>query len=292
MSISLLMFLFIVGIILGSFINALVWRLRQQLDDDGNYKKLSDKKTREVSIVHGRSMCPHCKHQLTAKDLVPVFSWLLLKGKCRYCHKPIAKQYPLVEGVTALLFGLSYIWWPYEFSFAGWLLFIGWLLTLIILLALAIYDAKWYILPSRLVYTGSGIYLVALGLYSIAAKSTDLLLGSLLAGAIYFTVFVTIYLMSYLANSRGWSSKDWLGFGDVRLAFLLGLVAGSPLNVFVAIFLASIIGLCFTLPSVITKKVQLSSQVPFGPFLIIGAIVALFFGGSILNWYAVSVVGM
>ncbi|MEX2014368.1 MAG: prepilin peptidase, partial [Candidatus Saccharimonadales bacterium] len=95
------------GLSLGSFINALVWRLWQQEN-----KKQKTKNDRRYSILKGRSICPHCKHILQAKDLIPVLSWVLLRGKCRYCNKPISAQYPLVEAGTAALFILSYVFWP------------------------------------------------------------------------------------------------------------------------------------------------------------------------------------
>src|SRR4051794_11351319 len=97
---AILLFL---GLCFGSFINALVWRVHEQ--EKG-------KKTRNLSILHGRSQCPHCGHELAAKDLIPVISWLLLKGKCRYCGQPISRQYPAVEATTSGWFLLSYYFWP------------------------------------------------------------------------------------------------------------------------------------------------------------------------------------
>src|SRR5690606_2157613 len=105
-TVMIIIFLAILGLCVGSFVNALVWRLRMQ---ESSGKKKSDRK---MSISRGRSMCPHCRHELSAVDLVPVFSWLFLGGKCRYCRKPISKQYPLVELVTSILFIASYVFWP------------------------------------------------------------------------------------------------------------------------------------------------------------------------------------
>ena len=92
------------GLCAGSFVNALVWRLHEQ--------KRSKKADKKLSILNGRSMCVHCRHELTWYDLIPLFSWLLLRGKCRYCKKPISWQYPIVELATAAVFVLSYIFWP------------------------------------------------------------------------------------------------------------------------------------------------------------------------------------
>ena len=157
--------LFILGILFGSFINALVWRLHEQLDDDGNPKKLTKKQAKELSITKGRSMCPHCHHELAPKDLVPIVSWLMLGGKCRYCSKPISIEYPAIELLTGLLFVISYAFWPYGFG-SSWLVvwFITWLIVLIGLIALAIYDIKWMLLPDKIVFK---LYLVVFFSYII-----------------------------------------------------------------------------------------------------------------------------
>lgn len=118
------------GLLIGSAINAMVWRLH----------------TGE-SWARGRSKCPGCGHELAARDLVPVLSWLLLKGKCRYCRKPISRQYPLVELLTALLFGLSAA--RIGVNSAGAAVELGfWFLMLTLLLVMAVYDAKWKLLPT------------------------------------------------------------------------------------------------------------------------------------------------
>src|SRR5690348_8244818 len=106
------------GLGLGSFVNALVWRLHEQelAEEEPKHKRAKGKarqlSAKELSIVSGRSMCPDCHHELAPQDLIPVLSWLWLRGKCRYCSKPISWQYPLVELVTAALFIVSYLSWP------------------------------------------------------------------------------------------------------------------------------------------------------------------------------------
>src|SRR5262245_33007691 len=126
----------LLGLCLGSFVNALVWRIHEA--HKGN----------KISIFTGRSQCPHCHHQLAAKDLVPVLSWLIIRGRCRYCGQPISKQYPLVELAMVAVFIVSYAYWPGGFYGTGaWVLLISWMAVSVGLLALLIYDLKWMLLP-------------------------------------------------------------------------------------------------------------------------------------------------
>src|SRR5581483_9521605 len=147
----------VLGLCLGSFVNALVWRLHQQ-ELQVTSGKLQGRKnlkleTLNLSILSGRSMCPVCRHELAAKDLVPIFSWLGLRGRCRYCQAPISWQYPLVELALPLVFIVSYLGWPTDLSLPGqWLLFGGWLAAVTGLLALAVYDLRWLELPNRILY--------------------------------------------------------------------------------------------------------------------------------------------
>jgi leader peptidase (prepilin peptidase)/N-methyltransferase len=287
-----MIYVFLIGLAFGSFINALVWRLSEQLDSAGNRKKLSKTQKKDLSIVTGHSMCPNCQHRLAAKDLIPVFSWLMLKGRCRYCHKPISIQYPAVELTTASLFALSYAFWPYTLDGNEWFIFTGYLVALICLIAMAVYDIKYTILPSRLIYIAGLSYALPLLLVGLIDKDNIRFGMAVLSGVLYFAIFFSIFIASYWANKKGLSGKDWLGYGDVRLAFLLGLIVGDPILVFFAIFFASLIGIIVTLPSMLSKKVGLTSQIPFGPFLIAGAIVTFWWGDYILNWYSSSILGL
>src|SRR5665213_2769212 len=100
LTVMIIALLALLGLVFGSFVNALVWRLHEQEVLLEKRKKPSKKQLEKLSILNGRSMCPHCKHELAIKDLVPLFSWIALKGKCRYCGKPISWQYPVVELLT------------------------------------------------------------------------------------------------------------------------------------------------------------------------------------------------
>lgn len=257
------------GLALGSFINALVWRVHEQA---ASRKKAANPK---LSIVKGRSMCPGCKHVLAAQDLLPVFSWLSLRGKCRYCHKPISVQYPLVELLTAVLFVLSYLVWPYGFGAEGLTMFVGWLLLLTGLVALAVYDVRWMLLPNRMVYPLT-IFWTVLVLVRGALFEGGLpqiigaLLGAVACGGLFWILFQL-------------SDGKWIGGGDVKLGFLLGLVAGGALQSFLITFLASFLGTLWVMPMLVNKKVGFKAQVPFGPFLIAAAVIVFLFGERILE---------
>ena len=137
-----IVFILILGLSFGSFINAYEWRLRTK----GKKGKFGN-----LSIWHGRSMCPNCHHTLSGLDLIPVLSWLMLGGKCRYCSKRISLQYPLVEATTAILFVLSYIFWPHGFNTEGLILFVFWLVFLLGFMVLTIIDLRTKMLPNKIV---------------------------------------------------------------------------------------------------------------------------------------------
>ncbi|MDB5185915.1 MAG: putative Prepilin peptidase [Candidatus Saccharibacteria bacterium] len=250
------------GLCFGSFVNALVWRIHEQ-------SKAKTKKARaELSIMKGRSMCPHCKHTLGAHDLLPVISWLSLGGKCRYCHKPIAWQYPVVELITALLFVASYLWWPYGFDTIGTVMFAGWLAVLIGLVALTVYDLKWMLLPNRLTYPLMALWSVVIVIASVLRGDVSLIVSSTLGVIFCGGIFWVLYQVS---------DGRWIGGGDVKLGFLLGLIVGGPLNALFVIFIASLIGTFVALPLMALKKVNRSSQIPFGPYLIVGGVLVFLF---------------
>lgn len=288
--------LLLLGLCLGSFVNALVWRLHMQLDADGNpivskkEKAVSSKASDKVadsslSILNGRSMCPHCKHELSVKDLVPVFSWLSLGGKCRYCKKPISRQYPFVELLTAILFMISFVAWPTSLDSAWAVLgFATWLIALTGLVALAVYDIKWMLLPNRIVFPLMGIVTASVALQFVIGRPLDQLVfvvvNCVLSGGIFWILFQI-------------SGGKWIGGGDVKLGFLLGLLLpASATSSFLFLFMASILGLLYSLPLMLTGKLTKTSHVPFGPFLIAGAFVVVLWGEAITNWYITGLLGL
>jgi prepilin signal peptidase PulO-like enzyme (type II secretory pathway) len=216
-----------------------------------------------------------------------------LGGKCRYCKKPISIQYPIVELATALLFGLSYVYWPSNLvsgngqnlstqlfqgaTFRSDLLFVLWLVALVGLLALFVYDLRWFLLPNRIIYPLSVVAgLMALITIVSAPKPLLALINTILAVAIGGGIFYVLFQVS---------SGKWIGGGDVKLGWVLGLIAGTPARSMLFIFLASVIGTLLSLPLLATNRLKRSSYIPFGPLLIIGAIIMQLFGANILHWY-------
>ncbi len=263
----ILLALALLGLCFGSFVNALVWRLRKRRN-----------------FVSERSECTHCHHVLAWYDLIPVLSWIQLRGKCRYCHKPIDDS-PIVELMTAVLFIVSYVAWPFGFVGAGLILFGLWLGALVLLMALTVYDIRWQLLPDRLVWPlvvlGGVFGLIRFYGYHGHDISTVLLQmggGVLVISGLYFVLHQV---------SRG----AWVGFGDVKLNIFIGLILGWQ-QALLAIFLANLIGMIVVLPGIVLKKMSGKSRIPFGPFLILACIIALLWGQSIIDWYLHSLLSL
>ena len=276
--------LVVLGLGLGSFVNALVWRTRQQLTDDGEPKKLTKKQKQELSILTGRSMCPYCKQQLRPKDLVPVFSWLWLRGKCHACQKPISWQYPFIELFMGLLFAASYAFWPLPLT-GDWhaIVFASWLVAVVGLVALMVYDIKWMLVPNRIVYPLATITAVLM--------ATTFLLGRPVAdlGQIAFAILIGggLFWLVYQI-----SAGKWIGYGDVRLGLYLGLLVARPNLAFLTLFFASILGTLTTAPLLLSKKISKTTRIPFGPFLVAGAFIAMLWGQQLIDWYIGTMVGL
>jgi prepilin signal peptidase PulO-like enzyme (type II secretory pathway) len=261
--------LLVVGLCMGSFVNALVWRMHEQ-----SRKKQPSK---ELSILKGRSMCPHCRHELAVKDLIPVLSWLALRGRCRYCGKPIARQYPLVELSAAALFVLSYIWWPVAFSGPQTALFVLWLLLLTGFVALIVYDLRWMLLPDRML-APLGVLAALWAVITIASADKPLIAFLNTVGAVIVGggVFYALFQVS---------KGKWIGGGDVKLGWLLGLIAGTPARSGLFIFLGALLGSLVSVPLLLTKRAGRNTVIPFGPFLILAIIIVQLFGHDVLSWY-------
>jgi len=255
-------FIFLLGLCIGSFLNCAIYRLET-------------KKT-----LQGRSFCPKCKKQLLWQDLIPVFSFLFLGGKCRRCKKKISWQYPIVEIVTATLFVL--IFWSlgfgWDLGFGIWdfikLCFMFYFAS--VLIVIFVYDFKHYEIPDKVLIPAIAISFIYCALFDFGG-----ILNHLLAVLIGSGFFLSIFLIS---------KGKWMGFGDVKLAVLMGLLLGVP-NILLALFLAFLFGaiigvILMVLPfSKTGEKKSLKSEIPFGPFLITGTFFAILWGPKIINWY-------
>lgn len=271
--------LVLLGLCLGSFVNAFVWRLHEQETLKSKTKKLQDlkEKLEKLSILRGRSMCPHCRHQLVAKDLIPVVSWLGLKGKCRYCHKPISWQYPVVELGVALLFVLSYFCWPLALSGYGLLAFVLWLVFVVGFAILTVYDIRWFLLPDKVVWPLVGLAAVQVACHTLMYGGDTEVLWNAAFGILISSGFFYVLYMA--------SKGRWIGGGDVKLGLIIGLLVGGPWPALLVLYFASVLGTIVSLPLLVNKKMKRSSLVPFGPFLLVATVVVQLFGAGIMTWF-------
>lgn len=276
----IIVFLALLGLAFGSFVNALVWRLRQQERARSLPGRQAGKEQgAKYSISTGRSVCTSCGHKLAAQDLIPIFSWLALGGRCRYCNKPVSWQYPVIELLTAALFVLSYTFWPTTLNLqnlADFVEFGFWLVFLVGFMALIVYDLRWMLLPNRIIFP---LYVVAAaGVLVEAILTTDYYLlttaaaGAAVGGGLFYIIFQA-------------SGGKWIGGGDVKLGFLLGIIVGGPWLAFLMLFVASILGTAASLPMIASGKATRTSRIPFGPFLIAAAIIVYLSGQQIIDWY-------
>jgi prepilin signal peptidase PulO-like enzyme (type II secretory pathway) len=274
--------LLVFGLVLGSFVNALVYRLHEQQLLSNKKSAAAKKQLQKLSIMKGRSMCSSCGHQLAAIDLVPVLSWLWLRGKCRYCKRKISDS-SLVELIVPALFLFSYYFWSMTFRGSGLFDFILWLIFLVGFVALAVYDLRWKLLPNRIVYP-----LITLAVIQVLVTATFYHKGwHALLGAIWGILIAAglFYVLFELSRGR------WIGGGDVKLAVVLGILVGGPTQAVLMLFMASVLGTAFSLPLIAIGKLRRNSQVPFGPFLLFATIIAYIFGSSIIGWYKHLLVG-
>lgn len=285
---KLIVFGFLLGTILGSLVKALA-------DRNLTGKKFS-----------GRSYCPHCKHKLQWYDLFPIVSYIILSGKCRYCGDKIGVEYLLVEVVMGVVIGFlfwSFVAWDKLFIFLPDLIFQTFFITILAVLFLT--DIKKMLIPDRIILPAivvTVIFLLATTLYKIGYLYYYLSqsrIGQLLLPPYsdYFrrhaiiTVEPLMYsvLSALLIGGFFWllilvTKGKGMGGGDVKLGAFMGLGLGFP-NAFVALILAFFTGAIWGLGAIVLKKKRFGQHIAFGPFLILGSIIALFWGQKILDWY-------
>ncbi len=249
--------LFILGAIIGSFLNVIILRTHQN-----------------SSIVFGRSHCSQCRHQLCWYELVPLISFLFLRGKCRKCKGVLSRQYLLVELATALLFVVvTYYTSNVALLVSGdWVTIVSWLRNLFVVcvfVVIFVYDLRWQLIPDRFT-------LPALGVVTLA----NIILGmAMVPMVLAIAVGGGFFLLQFILSKGG-----WIGGGDIRLGALIGAVVGWPVVV-VALFLSYIIGAVTLAPLLFSGRARLGAMVPFGTFLVIGALLSMMWGHDIAQWY-------
>jgi len=244
----------VLGLAIGSFLNVVIWRV-----------------PRAESVVRPASHCPVCDVEISPRDNIPVFSWLVLRGRCRHCSGAISIRYPLVEAVTAALFaGLAVKLGPHATVPA-------FLYLAAIAVALAMIDLDTLKLPNVIVLPSYVVAAVLLGVAAIVDHDGGAALRAVIGMAAYYGVFFLIWF----AYPKG------MGFGDVKLAGVLGLYLGYlgwgvlVVGAFGGVLLGGVVGIALVLFADAGRK----TKVPYGPFMLTGALFAVFLGATIAHAY-------
>lgn len=281
----------ITGLIFGSFAGATVWRLRAQqvveeraegeTVDAGELKRL--KPLAQGAFGHrDRSRCLHCGHELAWYDLLPLASWLSLGGKCRYCRRSIGYFEPLIELCMAGFFVGSFLLWPVPIAGLEIVRFTLWLLAGVGLAVLFVYDLRWSLFDTRVLWLVVLLAAVYAGLGLVGVRDMQASLVSLGTG-----VFILAGLYFILDKA---SKGRWVGEGDAKLGLALALLLGRWELAFIALFAANLIGSLVVMPGLVSGKLSRTARVPFGPFLIAGMLVAFFAGPAISQWFSTLVI--
>ena len=242
---------FIFGTMVGSFLNVCIYRL-----------------PKEESIIWPGSHCPHCKKPIKFYDNIPLVSYLLLKGKCRYCKEPISIQYPLVEGVTAL----SSLFLIIKFGLSlSYLIYFAFVAALIVITVIDLYHQ---IIPDVISLPGIGVGLLA-SIIIPQITFFDSLIGILIGGGSLFLV-ATLYQWLF--------KREGMGGGDIKLLAMIGAFLGWK-AVILTILLSSLIGSITGITIMVLKGKDFKYAIPFGPFLSLGAVIALFYENELIFWY-------
>ncbi len=239
-------FVFLLGACIGSFLNVCIYRL-----------------PREESVVYKPSHCPGCGNKLGVPDLVPILSYIFLRGRCRHCGSPISAQYPLVELITALLFLAAYTAWGISWHTASMWVFLA------VLVSVSVVDMHHRIIPDEILLVGTILGLPLIFLTSLNHLISGLI-GFMAAGLLLLAIAVI--------------SKGGMGGGDIKLSAVMGLFLGWQ-SAAVALFLSFLIGGIVGILLLVTKIKGRKDAVPFGPYLALGGLAAAFYGPQIITWY-------
>lgn len=256
----LVLYAALVGLIVGSYLNVVIFRL-----------------PRGLSTVLPRSRCTGCGNLIRPYDNIPLLSWLVLRGRCRSCGAPISWRYPLIEATTSVLFVLSFLRFGFTWEAPSAALFCG------ILVVLAAIDVEHYILPDRITYPGIVLGIALQPLLSWARIGPGVRgallgagIGALLGAGILLAVWGAWYVLRH---------EEGMGLGDVKMLALIGAFLGWR-GVLVALFFAALSGALLGLALMASRGLEMKSKLPFGSFLALGGLIALFAGERIVSAYA------
>jgi len=322
----ILTFLFLLGLVVGSFINSIVYRVEtgesvwfiggsktshpepKRSEDEGSPsffapRAKNDDKSRTYHLT--RSHCPYCKKELRWFELIPILSFVIQKGRCRSCGRKISLQYPLVELSTGILFLVIF---NFQFSIfnqfsilnfqfinlltinyqqltiSNFIAIIYLLLITSFLIIIFLSDLKYYIIPDKIIYPAIGIAFV----YNLFQVSQPKFLENL-GGQASFKFLLNPLSAAFLAGGFFLalvlaSGGRWMGLGDAKLGFFMGLVLGLA-NILVALMLAFTLGALIGIALILIKKKTLKSEIPFGTFLTFSTFIVMIFGQKMVEWY-------
>jgi len=252
----MLIIFFVLGLIVGSFLNVVVYRINL------------------LESILGRSYCPSCKEKVRWYDNIPVLSFLVLGTKCRDCGEKISWQYPILEIATGIIFALVADHFFVLSSPISWIATLFYIGVFSMLLIIFVYDLKYMEIPMIVLWAAVGwtatyLLIADWANFGSVGNITDLKLYSgLIGGAVAFLFFYSLVFIS---------KEKWMGMGDAYLGLLIGLVIGWP-KVLLALMLAFTLGAFVGIVLILMKKKTMQSKVPFGPFLIVGLALSVFIG--------------
>lgn len=245
---TLWVFIFLIlGLIVGSFLNVLIFRM-----DDLN------------SVINTRSHCQSCKRVIAWYDLIPFLSFFILRARCRNCGEKISAQYPIVELCTGLLFAFLYLSFGLSWGLAFYLIVFS-LLTVIF-----VYDLSTQTVPELFVWIALGLS-VLFGWYFAGFSIISMIAGGVIGGG-------------FLAILVYYSKEKWMGAGDIKIGLILGVLCGYP-NAIFGLFFAFILGSVVGLLMIAKDGKNLKTAIPFAPFMILSTLLTLTYGQVVISWY-------
>lgn len=239
------LFIFIFGICIGSFLNVVIYRT-----------------PKGISIAKGRSYCPKCNNQLKNYDLVPIFSYLVLKGKCRFCSNKISIRYPIVELFTGIIFIICFMCFGFNLEAV---IASG---VSCILITISLIDFDTMEIPNGLIIALIPFIIISLFVFDINIISR--LIG-------FFVISLPMYVLTLFI-------KDSFGGGDIKLIAVCGFLLGFKCTL-LAMFIAILLGGTLGIYLMVSKKANKGSHIPFGPYICVGVFISFLYGNNIIDWY-------